>query len=76
MGITEAQMQLMELGQKYPALHARCKKLEALAELADSVLEDVLPQVGQLALQDYGALNELCLAITEYKRVRNVTDSN
>jgi len=49
-------------------LASRVEKLEKLADMASIFVDDVMPQMGSICLQDYGNLNELCMAITDYKR--------
>jgi len=34
---------------------------------ADVFVDDVMPQIGGLCIQDYGNLNELCMGLTKWK---------
>jgi|GEM_PF-3952452 len=43
------------------------EKLIELAHRADKFLEDVMPQVGGLCIQDFENLNELCCLVSEIK---------
>lgn len=42
--------------------------LKELAQRADKFMNDVMPQIGKLCIQDYGNLNELCMLLTRLKK--------
>ena len=44
------------------------RELEKIANWADVIIEEMMPQAGKLVFQDYGVLNQLCMALSAYKR--------
>ena len=44
------------------------KDIDRLVELANEFVNDVLPQVGRIVIEDFSKLNELCLLLTDYEK--------
>lgn len=42
--------------------------LKELTLRADAFVNDVMPQIGKLCIQDFENLNELCMLLTQLKR--------
>lgn len=53
-----------------PAASPTCEELEALVLQGLAVVEDFLPNIGHCVLQDYGRLNEFCMAAGRLKNRR------
>jgi len=47
--------------------HCNDHELEKIITLGNQFLDDIFPQLGKIALQDYAALNELAMLLTKHK---------
>ena len=45
----------------------RNNKMQECINKADKFVNDVMPQIGRICLQDYANLNEMCMLLTELK---------
>jgi hypothetical protein len=43
-------------------------EMNRLAELADELVEDIMPQIGGLCIQRFDHLNELCMLLSQWKK--------
>ena len=43
------------------------QKYQECIDRADVFIQDILPQLGPICLQDYGNLNQLCILLRELK---------
>ena len=51
---------------------SKCIKLTELCRQAELVIEDFMPNIGQCALQDYGRLNTVLIALADLRREQPV----
>lgn len=57
----------MEDGQLWNRVFARIDKLQSCIDKTDKFVNDVMPQIGGICIQDYANLNEMCMLLTELK---------